>query len=460
MTEGEQKKAFDSAVKEVLKGRTRIHTNTRDEIVRLLNLAEAEISATLLSQPTDYQRWALADLQFEINRILGEMGEASASTIGTAAGTSFEAGRELMDTPLTAAGGVSIVASLPRLDNTLLTAMREFMTDRIKDISVQAANKINSELGLVVIGAQAPGDAITRVRDILGEPSRKRAQAIVRTELGRVFSHASQQRMQQATSRGAPVGKKWLKSGKLHARLGHNLTHGQIVPVDQPFSVFSSTGGMPTKMMHPHDSAAPVKETINCGCTAVPTLLGEIKEYQSMVQRPDGDAWTKQQLRDQAEEFAQRNNIFPGRGVPAKRTITEFAAGSFVQSSNTKLEIGGTEQWFAIKQATGMDVGGYKTVLDSTKLKHVYKKHGTGNESSKAQRPVTSDDIAKIPDILRAFDTVSLTKTNRGLDALQFEKVISEENHIYIAEVRNGRKELAATTMYIKRKPRGGAMPK
>lgn len=309
MTEGEQKKAFDSAVKEVLQGRTRIQTNTRDEIVRLLKVAEEQITRTLLGQPSDYQRWALVDLQFEINRILGEMGEANATVIGTAAGEIFEAGRELMDAPLTAAGGASIVANMPRLDMRLLTAMREFMTDRIKDISVQAANKINSELGLVVIGAQAPGDAIARVRDILGDPSRKRAQTIVRTELGRVFSHASQQRMEQATSRGAPVGKKWLKSGKTHPRLGHNLTHGQTVPVDQPFSVFSSTGGMPTKMMHPHDSAAPIKETINCGCTAVPTLLGEIKEYRSMVQKPNGDAWTKDELREQAAAFAERNNI-------------------------------------------------------------------------------------------------------------------------------------------------------
>jgi hypothetical protein len=304
MTEQEKKKAFNAAVKAGVKKRTAIQINTRDEIVRLLKLAQDNIALTLASQPTDYQRWSLPDLQFEINRMLQEFGEAGATVIGTAAGEAWQAGQDLTDKPLHAAGASELVAKLPRLDTGTLNAMRAFMTDRIKDIGVQGANKINSELGLVVIGAQSPGDAITRVKHILGDPSRARAQTIVRTELGRVFSTSSHARMQQAIDNGANIQKKWIKSGKTHPRIGHNLAHGQTVPVNEPFNVPSSTGGAATKMMYPHDPAAPAKETINCGCTAVPTASGfEGAIYTSKVQKPDGGQWTKAELYQKAADY-------------------------------------------------------------------------------------------------------------------------------------------------------------
>lgn len=304
MTDNEKKKAFDAAVKAVLKAKTAIQKDTHAEIVRLLKVAQSQISLTLASQPSQYQRWALTDLQFEITRALNEFGEASAVVIGSAAGKAWQDGQDLIDKPLQASQGGNVVATLQRIDTLQLNAMRAFMTDRIKDIGVQAANKINSELGLVVIGAQSPGDAITRVKDILGDPSRQRAKRIVVTELGRVFSVASHARMKQAVENGANLRKKWVKSGKQHPRINHNMAHGQIVPVDQPFLIPAKAGGVAIKMMHPHDPGAPASETINCGCTSVPTSSGfEGAGFVSKVQNPNGDAWTKQQLRDQAAQY-------------------------------------------------------------------------------------------------------------------------------------------------------------
>lgn len=460
MTGQEKKKAFNAAVKAGLKQRTAIQINTRDEIVRLLKQAQEQISITLANQPSDYQRWSLPDLQFEINRMLKEFGEAGAVVIGSAAGESWQAGKDLMDKPLEAASMAQVIAAMPHLDAQQLNAMRAFMTDRIKDIGVQGANKINSELGLVVIGAQSPGDAISRVKNILGDPSRKRAATIVRTELGRVFSVASNVRMQQAAAAGANIQKKWLRSGKLHPRPGHNLMHGKTIPVHERFSVPRSKGGMPVLMLHPHDPSAPASETINCGCTCVPAASGfEGAEYVSKVQKPGGDQWTKEELRQQASNFAEKKGLSPGKGVPAKSTMQQYAGNAFSDKVKGRLEIGGTEKWFAIKQDTGVDVGGYKTVLDSEKLRHIHKKHGGGNERNKNQRAVTANDITHIPDILTSYDKVTLSKTDRGLEALMFEKAIQGEVFTYVAEVRNGKKQLAATTMYIRKKPRGGAVP-
>lgn len=272
MTPGDKKKRFNGAVQEQLQERTRILTNTRDEVMRLLNVASDNIAMVLAGQPTDYQRWYLPDLQFEISRVLQEFNESSAPLVGTAAGDAWQAGQNLTDQPLSAAGEVTIVRAMPLLNTNQLMAMRSFMTEKIKGLSTGGANLINTQLGLVVIGTQSPGEAITNVRKILGEQNRASATTIVRTELGHVFSIASNERMMQAFKSGVPMNKKWLRSGKLHPRQGHSLAHGQTVPVDQPFNIPSSTGGAAIKMMHPHDPAAPASEVINCGCVDVPDV--------------------------------------------------------------------------------------------------------------------------------------------------------------------------------------------
>ena len=463
MTPSDKEKAFDAEVKKRLKVRTDIQKDTHAEIVRLLKLAQNNIEQTLSHQPSDYQRWSLPDLQFEISKILNELGEAGATKANTATGEAWQAGQNLLDKPLDAANESAIVSMLPRLDTQQLFAMRAFMTDRIKNIGVQAANKINTELALVVIGTQSPGDAVTAVRKILGDDSRKRSQTIVRTSLGQVFSTASQQRMQQAVDLGVPLQKEWRKSGKLHPRIGHNLAHGQTVPVHEPFYVPSSTGGAGTKMMHPHDPTAPAKEVINCGCTAVPKV--DFSQpfpggYQSTLKPTLQADQTNAEIYADAEAFAERKGISPGKGVPAQSTIVQFAKEAFAGKASVKrLEIGGTEKWHAIKEATGVDVSGYKTVLDASALKHIDKKHGVGKEKDKNQRAVTEADIASIPSILASYDNVTLSKTERGLDALKFVKKIDGEIFTYVAEVRGGRKQLAATTLHIKKKPRGGTMP-
>lgn len=269
MTDKEKNKAFNAARREVLKQRSAIQADTRAEIVRLLKVALDQIAITLAGQPSDYQLWALPKLQAEINRVLAEFGERGAAVIGTAAGTAWQAGQDLIDKPLDA-GGIRIAPMVPHLDTRQLMAMRTFMTDRIKDIGVQAANKINSALGLVVIGAQSPGDVIGQVSVILGDPSRQRATTIVRTELGRVFAVASNERMLQASQHVPGLQKQWRRSGKIHSRLHHDAADGQVQDTDKPFVIHSPRGSV--KLMYPHDPKAPAAETINCGCISLPYM--------------------------------------------------------------------------------------------------------------------------------------------------------------------------------------------
>lgn len=140
------------------------------------------------------------------------------------------------------------------------------MTDRISNIGVTVANRINSELGLAAIGAQTPSQAAGKIAGILETGGRTRALTIVRTELGRAFSVAGQARFEQAAEVLPGLKKQWRRSGKLHSRPDHDIADGQTQAVMDPFLV----GG--ERLMFPRDPAASAKQTINCGCTSLPLM--------------------------------------------------------------------------------------------------------------------------------------------------------------------------------------------
>lgn len=264
MTDDERERAFRRARMQVVSGRTAILRDTDAEVRRLLRASLDDVNAILAAQPSDYQSWILPQLAREIRRTLAVFGDAAAGKLAAAAGDAWQLGQDLVDRPLEAAD-VRIVGAMPHIDSAQLVAMRAFMTERIKDVGIAAANKINAELGLVVIGAQSPADAIGATRLILGEESRTRAAVIVRNGLSSNYAVASFGRLTQAASRVPGLKKQWRKSGKRHPRLYHDLADGQVRDVDEPFVL-----GNGAQLMFPHDPAAPASETINCGCIAIP----------------------------------------------------------------------------------------------------------------------------------------------------------------------------------------------
>lgn len=60
--------------------------------------------------------------------------------------------------------------------------------------------------------------------------------------------------------------KEWLATGDNRTRDSHRAANGQIVSIDEPFTV----GGSP--MMYPGDPGAPIAEFANCRCTTVPVF--------------------------------------------------------------------------------------------------------------------------------------------------------------------------------------------
>lgn len=253
------------AAKKALQGRTRLINDTVAEVRRLLEEADRQIRMILAGAPSDYQQWFLTQLQAEIRRAVTALADDAAAAVDAGQIKAWRGGAALVDA-VTAAAAVRAV--MPALDAGQLTAMRAFLTEKIKGVTLEAANAINAQLGLAAIGAQTPFDAVKAISTLLNEDTRRRATTIVHTELARAFSTANQARMEQFATLVPGLKKRWVSSGKLHPRIEHQVIHGQEQPVDQPFLL---EGGS-VKMMYPHDPAAPARHTINCGCAAVPVV--------------------------------------------------------------------------------------------------------------------------------------------------------------------------------------------
>ncbi len=230
----------------------------------LLAEGRKRIIEEIKSAPSQFQAWQLPKVQKSIEGAMAEIGEQMGSRSVKRLDAAHKIGVDLVDQPLEA-GGLRIAAVLPEVDTQQLAAMKTFTITRMKDVTAEIATKVRSQIGLVMIGAQTPGDAVSGVAAAV-KSGRGRAITITRTEMGRAFSAATQARQEQAAEVLPGMKKQWRRSGKTFSRTAHDLADGQIVEVNEPFMI----NGVP--LMYPRDPAGPPAETINCGCVQLPVM--------------------------------------------------------------------------------------------------------------------------------------------------------------------------------------------
>jgi len=225
------------------------------DVMRILGKADAKVRAILASAPTDWQSYHLPKLRRAIEKAMEETALALKAAAEARQGNAFAYGRAALDAPLVAAGFNAELLT-PVINTRQLSAMRTFMTDRMEDVAARAVERINGQMGLVIAGAQAPTDCLNSV-SLLLQGERGRALTVMRTEIGRAYSTATQERMDEAKPYLPSLKKQWRKSGKLHGRVEHILADGQIRDTDQPFDV----GG--EKIMYPRAPGVSAKNAIN-----------------------------------------------------------------------------------------------------------------------------------------------------------------------------------------------------
>lgn len=177
-------------------------------------------------------------------------------------------GQDLIDKPLYDAG---LGFGMPALSDAVLVQMQEFGRLKLSGVADAAVDKIRTELSLGLAGARTPAEVIKNIGRNLKEPSifrsiQDRALTIYKHEVGKAFSAAGQARMSQAgKTLGEDFRKEWRHAGHPKvARASHLAADGQTVKVDKPYIV----GGV--ALMFPRDPAAPLEDTIGCGCDSSP----------------------------------------------------------------------------------------------------------------------------------------------------------------------------------------------
>lgn len=94
----------------------------------------------------------------------------------------------------------------------------------------------------------------------------------------------------------------------------------------------------------------------------------------------------------------------------------------------------------------------YKHTLDNSAVRHAMKSHGSPKEELRGQIPITDNDLMLIPDIVTAYESISTEKNRRGQDVIIYAKTMMDGITFYVEEIRLGRHELAASTMYKRKK--------
>ena len=105
------------------------------------------------------------------------------------------------------------------------------------------------------------------------------------------------------------------------------------------------------------------------------------------------------------------------------------------------------EELMKLAAKHGIDLTGYKHVIETSGVQHSEKRHGL---KSNDRTPLTLEDYLLVPYIIKTRDKLSISTTRtrqRESLVLVYEKQIDSVFY-YVEEIRSGKKSLAFQTLY------------
>jgi len=254
-----KERAFQRKIKALIAEADNLNDAAVKRVVKLLANARKEVAAVVAS--TEWEIYRLPELKGAIERALHAFGDQYGIELREIQRGFWEHGIDMVDLPIKTVG---IAQAIPQIDHTVLAIMQDFSADLVGGLSKSAVSKVNTELTLGLMGQKSPYEVMGAIGRNLKDKSifksiADRAEAITRTEAGRVLSAASHARKKKAALVVPGLMKEWRHSHISQVpRLAHLAVEGQVRKVDEPFIV----GG--EKLMYPRDPAGSAKNTVRC----------------------------------------------------------------------------------------------------------------------------------------------------------------------------------------------------
>ena len=134
----------------------------------------------------------------------------------------------------------------------------EAVRRRITEVTETTRDQIIRAVGKGYADGLGQREVAKYVRSLVPQFSNYRANMIARTETHGAANYGAGR---AARETNLPLNREWIASSDERTRETHSEADGQIVGMDEPFTV----GG--ASLMYPGDPAGPAEEVINCRCS-------------------------------------------------------------------------------------------------------------------------------------------------------------------------------------------------
>lgn len=221
-----------------------------------------------------FEAYRLRALEQRLQDVMRRFVEQYATAVSAPQLTMFEYGQRLAAEPLIRGGAMLHV---PQVSRRELEVVQTFQAQLISGASADTVGAISTELRLGALRGASVPEVLAKVAGSLTEPGpfqslAARAEAITRTELGRIQAIATHAGLTEAKTFVPDLRKQWLHSRNAgpFRRLGHLEADGQVRDVDATFRVRPVKGEPYELLMYPRAANATPRSSVNCGCSSAP----------------------------------------------------------------------------------------------------------------------------------------------------------------------------------------------
>lgn len=153
--------------------------------------------------------------------------------------------------------------------------------------------------------------------------------------------------------------------------------------------------------------------------------------------------------KDDLPDFGELKILTPAETV--KTVIGDVYDGVNKTSNRIPYREVSESEAVKIKELTGIEVGGYKHVIDMDSIRHSVKKHGEGRETQADQIGMTREDYQHILEVINFPDSIEIGTTNPRTKNKTLRYIKNIGGQIYVAEeILTGSKTLFTKTMWKK----------